>query len=144
MGPLQFRTITIPQLLVSVLYPGFGSRRFSIFCLPAILLIREHSEPFRLQAKTHHFHIQGHSLGRPSFVQKRFRGQKINSKTSACRRGTSAAFERHSRTSASCRSFPITTPGESLLANFNSRNFVSYEIHLSPYTVTPFHWETRG
>ena len=33
MGPLQFRKVTIPQLLVSILYLFFGSRRFSIFCL---------------------------------------------------------------------------------------------------------------
>ena len=61
-------SITIPQVLVSILYFVFGSRLFSIFYLPGILLLHEHSMPFCLQPKTHPFHIQGHSLGRPSGV----------------------------------------------------------------------------
>ena len=53
-GALQFRQVTIPLRLVSLLYLLFGSRPFSIFCLPGIPLVLEPSIMFLIHAENVH------------------------------------------------------------------------------------------
>ena len=67
-GPLQFRKVTIPQLLVFILYLFLGSRLFSIFCLTAFIRLREYSlqtQPFLPKFQhslSHHLYLDERNL----------------------------------------------------------------------------------
>ena len=93
-GALQFRTITIPQLLVSILYLLFGSRRFSILLHGSILFIPE--LPFHFLFRLKHTPIifkDIHSEDQGS-SKNGFEDWSIQT-TSGCRHGISFPFEQH-------------------------------------------------